>query len=544
MANFFYQILEMSLRGSYVILILLLARLLLRRAPRRILSLLWLVAFFRLICPVSFSAIFSLMPSGETLTPPQTLLNSVLWTGNAAQSTAQGYLGISQTRVTLMSILPVIWLIGAAGMAAASLISLWRLRRSLQSAVRTPDGVWELEGLPTAFIVGLFRPRIYLPAGLCAEERELVLRHERTHLRRGDWLVKLAAHLILCLHWFNPLVWAAFRLLCRDIEISCDEQVIRQLGEARRAAYSRTLLHLAGGPSYRGALAFGEGDVKGRIRHLLSGKKRTIALTVCCGALAAVLAVTLLFDPADSRPQWLRQLQTDQLVRAELIHAREGEVSAVWFEGEQLEPLTEALRDAKASADWEGGLAEELLDSAVLPQMDGLYLLMRDGTVHLITSVDGGESRLFLDGVQYTAQGSWAKILQQQGEEKGASPQMTQAVEAQQELLRRPLQQLTDSASYEAESGTLTFTVPQELEEQEIRLNLTLLTADGEQWQGFSQENSENSWVPGQTYTAQIDGLEQMVVLCNLGGVSISSSVGFTAEKGYQGIGMSNLPQG
>lgn len=470
MANFFYQILEMSLRGSYVILILLLARLLLRRAPRRILSLLWLVAFFRLICPVSFSAIFSLMPSGETLTPPQTLLNSVLWTGNAAQSTAQGYLGTSQTRVTLMSILPVIWLIGAAGMAAASLISLWRLRRSLQSAVRTPDGVWELEGLPTAFIVGLFRPRIYLPAGLCAEERELVLRHERTHLRRGDWLVKLTAHLILCLHWFNPLVWAAFRLLCRDIEISCDEQVIRQLGEARRAAYSRTLLHLAGGPSYRGALAFGEGDVKGRIRHLLSGKKRTIALTVCCGALAAVLAVTLLFDPADSRPQWLRQLQTDQLVRAELIHAREGEVSAVWFEGEQLEPLTEALRDAKASADWEGGLAEE--------------------------------------------------------------------------LLRRPLLQLTDSASYEAESGTLTFTVPQELEEQEIRLNLTLLTADGEQWQGFSQENSENSWVPGQTYTAQIDGLEQMVVLCNLGGVSMSSSVGFTAEKGYQGIGMSNLPQG
>ena len=115
MANFFYQILEMSLRGSYVILILLLARLLLRRAPRRILSLLWLVAFFRLICPVSLSAIFSLMPSGETLTPPQTLLNSVLWTGNAAQSTAQGYLGISQTRVTLMSILPVIWLIGAAG---------------------------------------------------------------------------------------------------------------------------------------------------------------------------------------------------------------------------------------------------------------------------------------------------------------------------------------------------------------------------------------------------------------------------------------------
>ena len=176
--------------------------------------------------------------------------------------------------------------------------------------------------------------------------------------------------------------------------------------------------------------------------------------------------------------------------------------------------------------------------------MDGLYLLMRDETVHLITSVDGGESRLFLDGVQYTAQGSWAKILQQQGEEKGASPQMTQAVEAQQELLRRPLLQLTDSASYEAESGTLTFTVPQELEEQEIRLNLTLLTADGEQWQGFSQENSENSWVPGQTYTAQIDGLEQMVVLCNLGGASMSSSVGFTAEKGYQGIGMSNLPQG
>ena len=541
MAELFFALLEMSLRGSYIILILLAARLLLRRAPRRLVCLLWLVAFFRLACPVGISSAFSLLPSGTAFSPPQQL-TQVLWAGEMVQGQTQGYIGVSARGITPMQILCWVWLAGAAAMVVSSLLALWRLRRALRGAVRAPDGVFELEGLPTAFIVGVFCPRIYLPASLTAEERRLVLQHERTHLRRGDWAVKLLAHLVLCLHWFNPLVWLAFRLLCRDIEIACDEWVVQQLGEAQKGAYTRTLLRLAGGGRCRGALAFGEGDVEGRIRHLLGRRTTALAVTVGCGVLVVALAAALLLDPADPRPQWLQKLQPEQLARAELIHLKDGQVSAVWFEAEQLEPLAEALRGAKVSES-EGGLSQTLLDSGTLPQMDGLYLLMADGEVHLVTSADAGQDQLMIDGVAYAPGSGWAEILQQQGGESGASQQMAQAVADQQALLQEPLQQLAQSAAYDAESETLTFTVPQGMAEKGIRLNVALITADGQQWQGFSEENGAGGWDDGRTYTAQVEGLQQMILTCSLGGAVLDNAVGFAGSGGYLGLGMSNLPQ-
>ena len=540
MAELFFALLEMSLRGSYIILILLAARLLLRRAPRRLVCLLWLVAFFRLACPVGISSAFSLLPSGTAFSPPQQL-TQVLWAGETVQGQTQGYIGVSARGITPMQILCWVWLAGADAMVVSSLLALWRLRRALRGAVRAPDGVFELEGLPTAFIVGVFRPRIYLPAGLTEQERRFVLQHERIHLRRGDWVVKLLAHFVLCLHWFNPLVWLAFRLLCRDIEIACDERVVQQLGEEQRGDYSRTLLRLAGGGRFRSALAFGEGDVEGRIRHLLGRRTTALAVTVGCGVLVVALAAALLLDPADPRPQWLRQLQPDQLARAELIHSKDGQVSAVWFEAEQLEPLADALRGAKA-AQGERGPSETLLDSGTLPQLDGLYLLMADGTVHSITSADAGAAQLMIDGAPYKSRGGWAEILQQPGGESGISQQMAQAVADQQELLYDPLQRLAESASYDEESETLTFTVPQALEAGNIRLNIALITADGQQWQGFSKENSTGSWTAGRTYTAQVEGLERMVAACSLGGISLDNTVEFGG--GYLGLGASNLPQG
>lgn len=537
MAELFYTLLEMSLRGSYVILILLAVRLLLRRAPRRFICLLWIAAFFRLVCPISVSSAFSLIPA-QTLPLPQALSGTV-WSSEPVYDYTQGYVGVSQTSVTLIQVLAALWLIGAVGMAAASLVSLWRLRRSLRSAVRTADGAWEAAGLPTAFIVGLFRPRIYLPAGLPDGEREMVLRHERIHLRRADPLLKLAAHLILCLHWFNPLVWLAFRLLCRDIEIACDEQVVQELGETQAGAYSRTLLHLAGGTTHSGALAFAEGGVEGRIRHLLSRRKMAAAVTVLCAVLMVVLGAALVLDPADPRPQWLRRIESDQPIRAELISADNGQITAAWFEGTQLDALAKTLAGAKADTD-ESGLSQELLDSARQPQMDVLYLLMEDGSVHTVTAFGADEAKLMIDGVSYAQRDGWEEIWRQEGSHGGISQEMAGALAAQQEVLDRAVKQLRDSYSHDPESGELSFVVPQALAEGEVSLTVTGQTEDGQEWQDFAEENRTQNWAAGSTYTRQAGALTRLSFNLWLNG----SSAGMTADSagGYVGISTSNAP--
>ena len=538
MDRLFYTLLEMSLRGSYIIVILLIARLLLRRAPRSLCCLLWLVAFFRLVCPVSISSVFSLLPREEVFVTPQ-FLTGTFYTDMAVQHTQQGYIGVSQTAVSPGRILMWVWLAGVLLMAAGSLFSLWRLRRSLRGAQRCEDGVWEVQGLPTAFIVGFLRPRIYLPAGLQGEQREMVLQHERAHLRRGDWLVKLLAHAILCLHWFNPLVWLAFRLLCRDIEIACDERVVRQLGEDRRGDYSRTLLHLAGGFRHDGVLAFGEGEVKGRIRHLLSYKKPLAVLTGVAALVTVLLAAALMMNPKmESRPVWLTELQPEQLKRAELVQSDGGQTSAAWFEEEdQLAQLVEDLRAAGAEIDVTGGLRQEML-SAENPQYEQLYLLMEDGTVHTILHLEEG---MLIDGIPYEASDSWEAVWNREKTESGLSEEMTRAALWGTELFAQIEEELMDSFRYDAQRGELSFTVPQKAEGQELALSISGQTADGKTWQGFAEQTGAQRWAAGETYVTQVEGLQLLTVELQLGekSVTIQRPVG-DSGTGYFGISMQN----
>ena len=539
MADLFYTILKLSLQGSYVILILLVARLLLLRMPRRISCLLWLVAFFRLACPVSLSSVFSLMPRGEVLEPPQFLTETFL-TDMTVGQTAQGYIGLSQTRFMPLQLLAWIWLIGLAAVGFHGLFSLWQLHRSLRGAVRTEDGVWEMEGLPTAFIVGMFRPRIYLPAGLSANEREVVLRHERAHLRRGDWLVKTTAYLLLCLHWFNPLVWLAFRLLCRDLEIACDEQVLRELGETQRGAYSRTLLHLAGGARNNGILAFGEGEVKGRIQHLLKYKKPAAVATGIVALLAVLLAAALLMNQrSETGPAWMEDLGLEQLDRAELLHHSAGETSAVWFEGTQLVELTRRLRSARVEAELTGTLREELL-SAEWADYDSLYLLMRDGEVHTILRMGDG---LLIDGAAYAPKGNWNAIWQTEGTETGLSEEMQLAVYGDLERANQILNALTTSILYQEEQGQLAFTVPTEVEGLEFALSISGETVSGEKWQGFAAETETQNWTAGKTYFAQVQELETLTVSLKVGEQKVTASLPMREESsGYIGFSTQNTP--
>jgi len=318
---------EMSFTAAWVAGVVFLLRLLLKnRAPKRVLCLLWLVVFARLLVPVNLESPVSLVPPALTETaqiqtpaPPQG--------GTAFQpaTPAQSAVPMQTADPTGTSPLPMItvpdsaentpapeaspfplealavgvWLIGAAGMLGYGIVTWFRLRRRVRFAVRVSGKVWEDETVPSPFILGLFRPRVYLPAGLEENARRYILCHEFAHLRRLDHVIKPVCWLALVLHWFNPAVWAAFLLLGRDMEGACDEAVLRALGEDVKAGYSYTLLALASGGRVPAPcpLAFDGGDTKGRIKHVLSYRRPALWIIVASVIAVIVAAVCLLTDP-------------------------------------------------------------------------------------------------------------------------------------------------------------------------------------------------------------------------------------------------------
>ena len=321
----FPTVLNMSLTASAVILVVLLARFLLRRAPKVFSYALWAVVLFRLLCPVSLTAGISLfgavdapvraatpgistveyLPAvRENLTTgaeetPATPAVPVMPVTDPEPVTPAVQPSQDETAPAAKSALPSlsevaawVWLTGVVGMLGYSLVSLCRLRRRIVGAVRLRDNIYLADHIDSPFVMGVLRPRIYLPSTLAEGERGYIILHEQCHIQRFDPAVKLLSFTALCLHWFNPLVWLSFLLSGRDMEMRCDEAVIRQLGDGVRADYSASLLSLATGRRIlAGApLAFGEGDPKSRIENLLRFRRpKTWALL-----LAGVLCVALI----------------------------------------------------------------------------------------------------------------------------------------------------------------------------------------------------------------------------------------------------------
>lgn len=336
---------EMSLTAAYAAAILIVLRLVLKkRAPRQVLCLLWLVVFARLLIPMSLESPLSIVPEarpvqeqlhlprqeagGQTpanpATPtapvqnpaqgqnPGTAANPVISNPNPGEPSLTPPEGVgpavpqpeAPAPFPWQAVLAGVWLAGAVTMAGCGLISYLRLRRRLFDAIRAPDGAWEHPAVDSPFILGMLRPRIYLPAGLTGRPRQFILCHERAHLRRLDHIVKPVCWAALALHWFNPLVWAAYLLMSRDIEAACDEAVIRHLGSQVKADYSTTLLALATGrrlpaPS---PLAFDEGDAKGRIKNVLGYRRPALWVIVVSAVMAVMAAVCLLTDPVAAEP--------------------------------------------------------------------------------------------------------------------------------------------------------------------------------------------------------------------------------------------------
>ena len=305
-AAFLAAIGRMTVRGSIVILILLLARLLLKKAPKWTVCALWLIALFRLLCPVSVVSPVSVVPSlpidnpaivDKSLPPIYIELPGHPPLDPAAFSRVVPM----STRYQILSsvYLLLIWGLGVLALAVWGLVSYGKLRRALRAAVPVEgtENVWLADGIASPFTLGLFRPKIYLPSGLSEGETACILRHEKCHIRSLDTLWKLLGYLALCMHWFNPLVWLACALAGRDMELRCDEAVLRKLGEENRADYARSILSFAAGTRPMTVFpAFGDGDPKARIRNISRWKKPKFSTVAVSILVCLALCVCLLSD--------------------------------------------------------------------------------------------------------------------------------------------------------------------------------------------------------------------------------------------------------
>ena len=327
MENVFLRVLDMSLSAAAVIAVVVLLRLVLRGAPKKWRYLLWSAAGFRLACPVSFRAAFSIFRLGPaaaavpaasaaagelryipraSVTAAPVIHDPVIVTGApirvpadavSVQAAAPAVQAASADPLeVLLTVGTVLWLAGLAVMLIVGVVRYLRMRKQLADAVRLEKGVFASDSIRAPFILGLLPPRVYVPAGLEGKELDYVLKHERAHLRRCDHWAKLMSYLLLSLHWFNPLVWLGFYLMSRDMEMSCDERVLASCeGEAKE--YSRTLLAFAVGRRFPAPapLGFGESDVSSRIKNALRWHRpklwvTVIAVALCLAAIAACTA--------------------------------------------------------------------------------------------------------------------------------------------------------------------------------------------------------------------------------------------------------------
>ena len=314
--NFLPELLRINLVASFVILIVLAARLILKRAPKVFSYALWAIVLIRLLIPVSIPSPVSVIP--DTPAASGAVINSALpeiefetlrdreqnyyESQNTSPEDVQVY--VSRT-MEPMVYLSLAWLVGIAGMLLYSGISYLKIRKKVRIAVPLRSNILIADDIKSPFVIGFLKPKIYLPNNLGEQEQEYIILHEQHHIRRFDHVIKTLAFLALTIHWFNPLVWIAFVLACKDMEMSCDEAVIRKLGENVRADYSASLLTLATGHRIIAGtpLAFGEGDTKGRIKNLAKWKKPAVWVLVLIIIICLILGVCLLTDRVSRQNQ-------------------------------------------------------------------------------------------------------------------------------------------------------------------------------------------------------------------------------------------------
>ena len=309
----FLKLVNMSLTAGWLILAVFALRLVLKKAPKWTRCALWCMVGLRLVFPFSIESALSLIPSAETISPDIGYAQTPGITSGipALNQAVNPIISESLSPTVGASVNPLqvwttvagyVWLAGIAAMLLYTAISYFRLRRKVDTAVLLRDNIRQSENVESPFILGLFRPLIYLPFNMTDEDMANVLAHENAHLKRCDHLIKPLAFLLLTVYWFNPLVWLAYILLCRDIELACDERVVKDLGEQERRDYSAALLVCSVSRKSIAAcpLAFGEVGVKERIKSVLNYKKPALWIIVVAIVACIVLAVCFLTNPKES----------------------------------------------------------------------------------------------------------------------------------------------------------------------------------------------------------------------------------------------------
>ena len=308
MNELFLKIINMSISASWLILAVLILRLVLKKAPKWVNVLLWGIVAVRLICPLSFESTLSLIPSSETIpldiemAAKPTIdsgvpaINSVVNPVLSSFAPPQHVLTSANPLQIWIPILNIIWLIGVGALLLYTAVSYGRLCRKVDTAVRYKDNIFQSENVSSPFVLGIIKPRIYLPFNMNGQDLEHVVAHEQAHIRRKDHWWKPLGFLLLTIHWFNPLMWLAYVLLCRDIELACDEKVIKELGNEQRADYMQALVACSVNRRMIAAcpLAFGEVGVKERVKSVMNYKKPAfwviiIAVIICVGVAACFL---------------------------------------------------------------------------------------------------------------------------------------------------------------------------------------------------------------------------------------------------------------
>ena len=306
MDDVFLKLVNLSISASWLILAVLVLRVVLKKAPKWVMPLLWGVVALRLVCLFSIESALSLIPSAETI-PSEIVTETrepVLYeqatldivTNPTLPSAAEVPVGVSRQQAQVdFNIYSVLWLAGMAALLVHALVSAGKLKRKLATAILLRDNIYESEFVDSPFVFGVVKPNIYLPMHMDEGTAAYVIAHERAHLARRDHWWKVLGYLVLALHWFNPLVWVAYILFCRDIELACDEKVVKGLDGAARADYSQALLSCAAPKRAVAAcpLAFGEGNIKTRVKSALHYKKP--AFWVAAAAVLAVVIVAVCF---------------------------------------------------------------------------------------------------------------------------------------------------------------------------------------------------------------------------------------------------------
>lgn len=323
MSQVFLNILNMSISASYVVLAVLLVRLLLKKAPRWIAVVLWGIVALRLISPFSIESVLSLIPSTETVSPGimmdtvpsidtgiPVIDNSINPVINQSFAPEPG--DSANPLQVIVPILTAVWVAGMVALLIYMVFSYVRVRRKIGTAVLYRDNIYQSENVGSPFVLGIFNPRVYLPFDMDEGDMPHVIAHEQAHIRRMDYLWKPLGFLLLTVHWFNPLMWLSYILLCRDIELACDEKVVKKLGHVERANYSQALLTcsvkritIAACP-----LAFGEVGVKDRVRSVLNYRKPAFWIIVVALVACVVVAVCFLTNPVKDNTDQTEDIPT------------------------------------------------------------------------------------------------------------------------------------------------------------------------------------------------------------------------------------------